>query len=179
MSRIGKIPVDIIQGVKVTIKNNTVHVEGLKGKLFLDFNPLIKMKLNDNTVIVTRADDTKKSKSLHGLYRKLINNMIIGVSSGFEKMLLINGVGYRAEKKEDILILNLGYSNPIQYPIPKDISIEVEANTKIKVACIDKQKLGQVCAEIRSFRPPEPYKGKGIRYENEIVKKKVGKSGIT
>ncbi|MBN1799100.1 MAG: 50S ribosomal protein L6 [Spirochaetales bacterium] len=178
MSRIGKLPVALASGVKINIDKNTVQVEGPKGKLAMDFSNDVKISVEENQVVVTRKDDSKRSRAMHGLYRNLLNNMMIGVSEGFKKVLVINGIGYRAEKKGDSLILNLGYSNPIEYPVPEGITIEVEANNKIVISGNNKQQLGQVCAEIRGFRPPEPYKGKGVRYENEYVRKKVGKTGV-
>jgi large subunit ribosomal protein L6 len=134
--------------------------------------------VQDKNVSLSRKNEVKRTKALHGLYRSLLKNMVIGVSEGFTKNLVVNGVGYRAEVKGKDLILNLGLSNPIEYPIPENIDIQVEANTRITVNGISKEKLGQVCAEIRSFRPPEPYKGKGIRYADEYVKRKVGKTGV-
>jgi large subunit ribosomal protein L6 len=178
MSRIGKIPVIISQGVKVDIKDGIALVEGPKGKLSIKYRAEIKIENIDGKVIVTRVNDTKKARALHGLYRNLINNMVKGVSEGFKRILVINGVGYRAEKKGTSVFFNLGYSNPIEYPIPQGISIDIEANNRITVGSIDKEKLGQVCAEIRSFRPPEPYKGKGIKYDEEHIRKKVGKTGV-
>ncbi len=178
MSRIGRLPIKLPEGVKVTIERGNVTVEGPKGKLTQDIRPEITVKLEGDTVVVTRDNDSKRSKSLHGLYRNLINNMVIGVSKGFSKSLLINGVGYRAEIQDKFLVLNVGYSNPIYYPIHDDVKISVEGNNKITVEGIDKQRVGQVCAEIRSFRPPEPYKGKGIRYEDEHVRRKIGKTGV-
>jgi large subunit ribosomal protein L6 len=178
MSRIGKIPVTISQGVKVDIKDGMALVEGPKGKLSIKYRPEVKIENKDGKVIVTRLNDTKKARALHGLYRNLINNMVKGVSEGFKRILVINGVGYRAEKKGNSIFFNLGYSNPIEYPIPQGISIDVEANNRITVGSIDKEKLGQVCSEIRSFRPPEPYKGKGIKYDEEHIRKKVGKTGV-
>ncbi len=178
MSRIGKIPVTVASGVKVNIDKNTVRVEGPKGKLAMDFSNDVEISLKDNKVVVTRKDDSKRSRAMHGLYRNLLNNMVIGVHEGFKKVLIITGIGYRAEKKGNSLILNLGYSNPIEYPIPEGISIEVEANNKIIVSSNNKQQLGQICAELRGFRPPEPYKGKGMKYENEYIRKKVGKTGV-
>jgi large subunit ribosomal protein L6 len=178
MSRIGKIPITVVNGVNVNIDKNTVRIEGPKGKLAMDYSDDVAISLKDKTIVVTRKDDSNRSRAMHGLYRNLLNNMVKGVSEGFKKVLVINGIGYRAEKKGNSLILNLGYSNPIEYPIPEGISIEVEANNKIIVSGINKQQLGQICAEIRGFRPPEPYKGKGVRYEKEYVRKKVGKTGV-
>jgi large subunit ribosomal protein L6 len=178
MSRIGKIPVKIADGVKLSVDNNTVLAEGPRGKLTMDFSPEVDIKIAEGEAIVTRQDDTKRSRAMHGLYRNLLNNIVTGVSKGFNKVLIITGIGYRAEKKGDILILNLGFSNPIEYPIPEGAAIEVEANNRISVTCNNKQQLGQICAEIRGFRPPEPYKGKGVKYEKEVIRKKVGKTGV-
>jgi large subunit ribosomal protein L6 len=178
MSRIGKIPITVVNGVNVNIDKNTVRIEGPKGKLTMDYSDDVAISLKDKTIVVTRKDDSNRSRAMHGLYRNLLNNMVKGVSEGFKKVLVINGIGYRVEKKGNSLILNLGYSNPIEYSIPEGISIEVEANNKISVSGINKQQLGQICAEIRGFRPPEPYKGKGVRYEKEYVRKKVGKTGV-
>ncbi len=178
MSRIGRLPIKLPEGVKVTVGKTEVTVEGPKGKLTQDIRPEVTVRVEGDTVVVTRKDDSKRSKSFHGLYRNLINNMVIGVSKGFSRSLLINGVGYRAEIQDKFLILNVGYSNPIYYPIQDDIKISVEGNNKVTVEGIDKQRVGQVCAEIRSFRPPEPYKGKGIRYEDEHVRRKIGKTGV-
>lgn len=178
MSRIGNMPIEIAQGVKVNISNLTVNVEGPKGKLALKYRPEIKIEMKDQRISLSRSGESKKIKSLHGLYRNLINNMIKGVSVGFKKVLVINGVGYRAEKKGNVIIFNLGYSNPIEYPIPQGIAIDVEANTKLILGSIDKEKLGQICTEIKNFKLPEPYKGKGIRFEEEHIRKKVGKTGV-
>ena len=177
MSRIGKLPIDIPQGVKVTVTNDLITVEGPKGKLEQDYKPEVDIKVEENTVSVSPNEDTKAAHSYHGLYRSLINNMIIGVSAGYSKSLIINGVGYRAEVNQDILTLNLGYSQPIDYYIEEGITITTEGN-KVTVAGTDKQRVGQVSAEIRSLRPPEPYKGKGIRYDDESIRRKIGKSGI-
>jgi len=178
MSRIGRLPVRVPAGVKITVEPERILVEGKKGKLAQALAPGVSIKLQDNLCLVSRSDDSKRSKSLHGLYRRMIQNMVTGVSEGFSKVLLVNGVGYRAELKGKSLVLNLGFANPIEYPIPDGISISVEANNRIIVSSIDRQRLGQVCAEIRSLRPPEPYKGKGIRYEKEFVRRKVGKTGV-
>jgi len=178
MSRIGKMPVKIPEGVKVTVKKGNVVVEGPKGTLSQNIRSQISVKTADDTVVVTRKNETKYTRSLHGLYRNLINNMVIGVSRGFSKTLLINGVGYRAEINGETLVLYLGYSNSIFYPIPEGIKITLETNTKVIVEGSNKELVGQVSSEIRSFRPPEPYKGKGIRYENEYVRRKIGKTGV-
>ena len=178
MSRIGKIPVGIPDGVKVSIKGNLITVVGPRGTLKQEYRPEVEIDIQGKECIINRRNESKRARSMHGLYRQLIANMVTGVSRGFNKVLLINGVGYRAEISGANLVLNLGYSNPIEYPIPEGIEIKVEGNTRLMVSGYDKQKLGQVCAEVRSFRPPEPYKGKGIRYENEYVRRKIGKSAI-
>ncbi len=178
MSRIGKLPVRIPQGVKVGATDSIITVEGPKGKLTQEYKPDVSIEVKENEVIVGVNNDSKKANAYHGLYRQLINNMITGVSAGFTRSLLVNGVGYRAEVKGDILFLNLGFSTQIEYYINKDIAISCEGTNKITVVGIDKQKVGQACAEIRSLRPPEPYKGKGIKYEEETLRRKIGKSGI-
>jgi large subunit ribosomal protein L6 len=178
VSRIGRLPVKIPKGVKVSVQDGHVLLEGPKGKVTQEFTPEVAVKVEGDQVVVTRADDSRKAKSLHGLYRNLLKNELIGLSDGFAKSLAITGVGYKAEVKGKSLVLTLGYSTPIEYPIPEGISMEVENNTKITVKGSDRQRVGQICSEIRSFRPVEPYKGKGIKYENEYVRRKVGKSGI-
>ena len=178
MSRIGKLPIPIPQGVEVTVESNRVTVQGAKGMLSQEYKPLVEIDLQDNQCIVRRKGESRQARAMHGLYRKLIHNMVVGVSQGFTKVLLVNGVGYRAEVRDEALVLNLGYSNPIEYPIAEGISISVEGNNRIAVSGSDLQRVGQVAAEIRSLRPPEPYKGKGIRYENESVRRKVGKTGV-
>ena len=178
MSRIGIQPVIVPKGVTVTVNENVLHVKGNKGELTQSFEPLVSIAVNGGEVQVSRANESKQAKSMHGLYRSLLNNMVAGVSQGFLKTLIINGVGYRAEVNGKILLLNLGYSNPIEYEIPDGVQLNVDGNTKVVVSGIDKALVGQVAAEIRKLRPPEPYKGKGIRYDNENVRRKVGKSGV-
>lgn len=178
MSRIGNLPINIEKGAKVELKDNSILIQGPKGQLSLSLRPEVKVVIKDEKILVSRESDQKKVKALHGLYRNLINNMMQGVTKGFQKILLINGVGYRAEKKGKNIIFNLGYSNPIEYPIPEGVNIEVEANTKLILTSHNKEKLGQVCAEIKRFKLPEPYKGKGIRFEDEHIRKKVGKTGV-
>jgi large subunit ribosomal protein L6 len=179
MSRIGRMPIQIPDGVTISVGNSTVTVKGTKGELSQDYHKsFVKINLEDKVCTIERNSESKQAKSLHGLYRKLIHNMVVGVSEGFTKVLLVNGVGYRAELRDDVLVLNLGYSNPIEYPVPEGITINVEGNNRIIVSGADRQQIGQVSAEIRRFRPPEPYKGKGIRYENEYVRRKIGKTGI-
>jgi len=178
MSRIGNKPIEVPKGVKVSFANSLLTVEGPKGKLLQSFDPKISFAAKDQWITVSRSDEEKPTKAKHGLYRNLLNNMCIGVNVGFKKTLIINGVGFRAEVKGNLLVLNLGYSNQIEYVIPKDVQISVETNVKVTVAGISKEKVGLVASEIRSLRGPEPYKGKGIRYDDEVIRRKVGKSGV-
>ena len=177
MSRIGRMPIAIPAGVTVEIaENNKVTVKGPKGTLERTFAPELGIKVEGSEVVVTRPNDSKKNKSLHGLTRTLINNMVIGVSAGFEKVLEINGVGYRGAKQGKKLVLNLGYSHPVEMEDPEGIETKVDGN-KIIVSGISKEKVGQFAAEIRDKRRPEPYKGKGIKYADEVIRRKVGKTG--
>ena len=177
MSRIGRQPVVIPEGVTVTIEeNNKVTVKGPKGTLERVLVPEMEIKREDGHVLVSRPNDLKRNKSLHGLTRTLINNMVTGVSAGFVKELEVNGVGYRAAKQGKKLVLNLGYSHPVEMTDPEGIETTVEGN-KITVKGIDKEKVGQFAAEIRDKRRPEPYKGKGIKYADEVIRRKVGKTG--
>ncbi len=178
MSRIGLQPVIVPKGVTVTVENNILKVKGGKGELTQSFVPLVEFSVNEGEILVSRKSESKQAKSMHGLYRSLLNNMVVGVSQGYSRNLVINGVGYRAEAKGKILLLNLGYSTQIEYEVPEGVQVAVEGNNKVSVSGIDKTLVGQVAAEIRGLRPPEPYKGKGIRYENENVRRKVGKSGV-
>ena len=178
MSRVGKMPIAIPAGVNVEIaENNLVTVKGPKGELSRVLPAEMTIKMEDGQIIVERPNDLKKNKALHGLTRALINNMVIGVNEGFQKTLEINGVGYRAAKQGKVLNLSLGYSHPIEYPEPEGIEIEVPDQTKIIVKGTSKEKVGQCAAEIRGYRPPEPYKGKGIKYSDEHIRRKVGKTG--
>ena len=177
MSRIGKIPVIIPDKVKVQVKNQHVAVEGPNGKLALDVHHLATVKVDDQQVLVTRPNDNKESKAIHGLVRSLIQNMVIGVSKGFVKQLEIQGVGFKATLANKKITLNLGYSHEIVYPVPDTIVVTLEdGGTKIRIEGPDKQLVGKVASEIRSFYPPEPYKGKGVRYSDEKVKRKEGKT---
>jgi large subunit ribosomal protein L6 len=178
VSRIGRLPVKIPKGVKVQVQGTRISIESPKGKRSLECAPEVSVKVESDAVVVGRSDDSKRVRSLHGLVRNLIKNDIIGLSDGFAKTLVISGVGYKAEVKGKSLVLNLGYSTPIEYPIPEGIAMEVEANTKITVRGTDKARVGQIASELRAFRPMEPYKGKGIKYDGEYVRRKVGKSGI-
>jgi len=177
MSRIGKIPVKIPQGVKVSFANELMTVEGPKGKLTQKYHPIITFEDKGGEVIVGRPNEEKQTKSFHGLYRNLLNNMVTGVSAGFSRTLLITGVGYKAEVKGNILVLSLGYSSDIYIGIPEGITVTAESS-KVVVSGIDKQRVGELASQIRKLRPPEPYKGKGIRYDNEKIRRKVGKSGV-
>jgi len=178
MSRIGKIPVKLPKGVKVSFANDTMTVEGPKGKLTQKYHPVITFENKGEEVIVSRASEEKQVKAFHGLYRNLLNNMVKGVSEGFSKTLVITGVGYRAEVQGKMLVMNLGFSTDIFVGIPNGLNITAEGGTKVTVSGIDKQRVGELAAQIRKLRPPEPYKGKGIRYEDERIRRKVGKSGV-
>jgi len=177
MSRIGKIPVKVPKGVKVSFANNLLTVEGPKGKLTQSYHPIITFEDKGTEIVVSRPNEEKQTKSFHGLYRNLLNNMVTGVSNGFSRTLLITGVGYKAEVKGNILILSLGYSSDVYIGIPEGITITAEAS-KVVASGIDKQRVGELASQIRKLRPPEPYKGKGIRYDNEKIRRKVGKSGV-
>jgi large subunit ribosomal protein L6 len=177
MSRIGKQPIEIPSGVKVTFDNQRLTVTGPKGTLSRSILDAVSLSINDKALNVTRLDDSIKSRSVHGLTRTLINNMVTGVTKGFERALEINGVGYRAEIKGDTLNLSLGYSHPINFRLPAGISVEVDKMTKLLVKGIDKELVGQTAAKIREFRSPEPYKGKGVKYADEKILRKAGKTG--
>lgn len=177
MSRIGKLPIAIPQGVKITLEDSVIKAVGPKGSLSRTIMTGVSIELDDKIIIVNRDDDGIKSRSAHGLTRTLINNMVVGVTNGFETLLEITGVGYRAESKDNTLNLSLGYSHPINFPLPGGITVDVEKMTKLSVKGIDKELVGQTAAKIRSFRGPEPYKGKGIRYANEKILRKAGKTG--
>ncbi|MBM7829616.1 large subunit ribosomal protein L6 [Agromyces cerinus] len=177
MSRIGRLPIDIPAGVEVKIDGQAVSVKGPKGELALTVAAPIEVKLEENQVLVTRPDDERTSRSLHGLTRTLIANQIIGVTQGYSKGLEIVGTGYRVAQKGSSLELALGFSHPVVVDAPTGITLTVEGNNKITVAGIDKQAVGEVAANIRKIKKPEPYKGKGIRYAGEVVRRKAGKSG--
>ena len=177
MSRIGKEPIKIPESVKIELNDQTIKVKGPKGELQRNIHPYTKVEMKDNLLIVKRSSEEKFHKSLHGLYRSLINNMVIGVTEGYLKTLEIVGVGYKAEKKGSRIIISLGFSHPIIFVPPEGINFEIERQI-IKISGIDKELVGQVAAKIRSFRPPEPYKGKGIRYFGEEVKRKAGKTAV-
>lgn len=178
MSRIGKLPVKIISGVKVNLDGNKIKVSGPKGELTKSIHPYINVKIDGENVVVSRNDDKKFSKSLHGLTRSVINGMVKGVSEGFKKELLLVGVGYKAELKGDSITFTLGYSHQIDVKLPKGIKAQItDKNLRVILESCDKELIGRIASEMRALKVPEPYKGKGVRYSNEIIKKKVGKAG--
>jgi len=176
MSRIGKRPIDVPTGVEVHIDGNAVRVKGPKGELSREVHSELGVSLSDGVLSVTRPSEQARHKALHGLTRSLLANMVEGVTDGFAKKLEIQGVGYRAEKKPHGITLHLGYSHPVEYPAPDGIELEVPIQTEVVVKGVDKQLVGQVAAEIRAVRPPEPYKGKGVRYAGEQIRRKAGKT---
>ena len=178
MSRIGKLPITIPDGVEVSVAGSTVSVKGPKGTLEQELLSGVAVGIEAGVATLTRDNESKRTRSYHGLFRKLLDNMVIGVTTGFSRTLVINGVGYRVEQNGDSLVFNLGYSNPIEFPLDKELAATIEGNNKLTISGMNKQRVGQVCAEIRSLRPPEPYKGKGVRYEDEHVRRKIGKAGI-
>ncbi len=177
MSRIGRLPIDMPKTVKASIKDGVITVEGPKGKLSQTIMPAIHVEIGETQIVVTRENEEKSTKAAHGLTRQLIHNMVVGVSEGYQKNLVIVGVGYKAELQQKNLVLSLGYSNDIEYVIPEGVKIALETPNKINISGIDKQLVGQTAADIRSLRKPEPYKGKGIKYDTEHVRSKSGKSG--
>jgi large subunit ribosomal protein L6 len=176
MSRIGKQPISLPSGVKISVTDSSVKAEGPKGSLDQFRLPGIKVEVDEEKMVVSRENDSAEARARHGLMRSLLNNMVMGVSSGFEKKLEINGVGYRVASSGDQLRFNLGFSHEVVYKIPADVKVDIEQNI-ITVSGIDKQRVGQVAAEIRSLKKPEPYKGKGIKYTDERIIRKSGKSG--
>jgi large subunit ribosomal protein L6 len=178
MSRIGRRPIPIPQGVDVEIgASNTVRVKGPKGELNAKFADTLELVREDSTLMVNRPNDERRNRSLHGLTRTLLNNMIVGVTEGYRKNLEIQGVGYRAALDGKTLVLNVGYSHPVRVPPPEGVAFALDGQTRIAVSGYDKQVVGETAAQIRRVRPPEPYKGKGIRYEGEVVRRKAGKAG--
>lgn len=176
MSRIGRKNIEIPAGVALTLDKQMIHIKGPKGELSLNVPHSINVIVDQNQVSVKRANNLGQTTAYHGLIRSLLQNMIIGVSAGFEKKLQLVGTGYRARMQGKNLILNVGYSNPVEYSVPEGIQIQLDGDTVVKISGIDHQQVGQVAAEIRKVRPPEPYKGKGIRYEDEVIRKKAGKA---
>ena len=180
MSRVGSLPIEVPAGVDVKIDGSYVHVKGPKGELEFTFSPEMTIKKEDGMIVVERPSDQPTHRALHGTTRTLINNMVLGVSKGFERVLEIEGVGYRAEMDGKNLVINVGFSHPVVVPPPEGIIFEVDMKVRqIKVSGYDKQVVGQVAADIRKLRPPEPYKGKGIRYQGEYVRRKPGKASKT
>ena len=177
MSRIGRMPITVPEGVDVKLDGNTITVKGKNGTLTRDIHPAMTVAVEGNTITVTRPNDEKQNRALHGLSRTLINNMVIGVTEGFKKVLEVNGVGYRVQKQGKTLTMNLGYSHPVIVEEIDGIKIDVEVTNKIIISGPDKQKVGQFAAEVREKRPPEPYKGKGIKYADEVIRRKEGKTG--
>lgn len=180
MSRVGRLPIEVPAGVEVKINGSYVKIKGPKGEMEYTFSPEITIKQEDGTIVVERPTDQPTHRALHGTTRSVINNMVVGVSKGFERVLEIEGVGYRAEMSGKNLVVNVGYSHPVVVEPPEGISFDVDMKVRqIKVLGFDKQAVGQVAADIRKIRPPEPYKGKGIRYQGEYVRRKPGKAGKT
>ena len=177
MSRIGRKPINIPAGVTATIADGVITVKGPKGSLDFAYNQAMTVEIKGDVIEVTRPDDTKENRSLHGLTRTLINNMVVGVTEGYKKVLEVNGVGYRVQKQGNKCVMNLGFSHQVIFEDTKDITLEVPDPNKVIVVGIDKQKVGQYAAEIREKRPPEPYKGKGIKYAGEVIRRKEGKAG--
>ena len=176
MSRIGRLPIELKNGASANISDSTITVKGPKGELAYTWNEGVTISQDGDQLLVTRISDSRPHRSLHGLTRSLVQNMVDGVTNGYKRDLEINGVGFKAEVKGNSLFVTVGFTNPYEYPIPDGIEISVEKNTRISVTGIDKQKVGQAAAQIRAIRPPEPYKGKGIKYADEQLKRKVGKT---
>jgi len=177
MSRIGKEPISVPADIKIDIKGQNITVSGKKGKLEREILPELEVSMKDDQIIVENRDNSKRTNAFRGMTRSLINNMVVGVNEGFKKTLIIEGVGYKANISGKALTLNVGYSNPVEFSIPEQVQISVDGNNKIIIESIDKELLGLTSARIRQIRKPEPYKGKGIRYEDEHIVRKVGKSG--
>ena len=178
MSKLGKLPVAIPAGVTVSVNDGVVAVKGPKGELKQAYDKSLNVEVKGSEVLVTPLDNEKQTGAFHGLYRNLIHNMVVGVSQGFSKTLIINGVGYRAEVQGKLLVMNLGYSTDFIAAIPDGLTVTADGQGKISIAGIDKQQVGEFAAEIRRLRKPEPYKGKGVRYDTEVIKRKVGKAGV-
>jgi len=175
MSRIAKKPVELVSGVEINISGQTITAKGKQGNLSMELHDTVSVKQEDNALLFSANDDSKGSMAMAGTMRSLVNNMVVGVSEGFTRQLQLIGVGYRAQMQGNVLDLSLGFSHPVKYTIPEGITIETPSQTEINVKGADKQKVGQVCAEIRAYRPPEPYKGKGVRYSDERVIRKEAK----
>jgi large subunit ribosomal protein L6 len=178
MSRVGKKPIIVPKEVEVRLDGEILSVKGPKGELRRLIHPKVGLDINGSQITLSISDNTKESRSISGLFRSLIANMVLGVTEGFKKSLELIGVGYKVERSGNQLVFNLGYSNPIKYDIPKGIDVQLDQKSKIVLSGIDKELLGTVAAKIRSFRPPEPYKGKGVKYLGELVRRKAGKAGV-
>ena len=178
MSRIGKRPIVVPKGVEIQFDGKTLTVKGPKGELRRSIHPRVEVRIDDSRISLSTSDDSKKSRSLFALFRTLIGNMVVGVTEGFQRTLEISGVGYRVEISGNHLVLNLGYSNPITYDIPKGVNAQLEQRNRIILSGIDKELLGATAAKIRSLRAPEPYKGKGVKYLEERIRRKAGKTGV-
>ncbi len=176
MSRIGKKPVQIPEKVEIALTNDSIAVKGALGSLQRSLHPAVTIKIEENRLLVSPVNEDRKTVALQGLYRSLIQNMVIGVTTGYVKTLLLNGIGYRAEAKGSQLVLNVGYSNPVDFVLPDGVTAKVDKNTQITLSSIDKEILGETAARIRKVRPPEPYKGKGIMYSDERIIRKAGKA---
>lgn len=177
MSRIGKLPVPVPAGIKVEVTDRRISVKGPKGNLSRDLPPHVDVALEDGEIVVRRDNDDRTARAMHGLARSLIHNMVEGAGKGFSKTLEIVGVGYRVESKKQYLVFTLGYSHPIYYEVPEGISANIESPTRLTISGADRELVGKAAAEIRGFRPPEPYKGKGVKYADEVIRRKEGKSG--
>lgn len=177
MSRIGKLPVPVPSGVTVTMADGVIKAKGPKGELVQKIPPKVSIELGESEIVVTRLGDDRTARSMHGLTRSLVNNLVVGVSKGFSKRLDIIGVGYRVEEKKPYLVFSLGYSHQIYFELPEGIEAKIEKATKLTLSGASRQVVGAAAAKVRSFRPPEPYKGKGIKYSDEIIRRKEGKSG--
>ncbi len=177
MSRIGNRPIEIPDGVDVSVEGTTLEISGPEGELSRTFEDQIELKVEDGALVVHRKDDSRESRSQHGLVRSLVSNMVQGVAKGYEKRLEIEGVGYRAEMRGNFIRFDLGYSHPIMFELPEAVECEIERQTKLKLNSPDNELLGQVASKIRALRKPEPYKGKGIRYSDEVIRRKAGKAG--
>jgi len=176
MSRIGKKPVLIPSGITVEFENQILKISNKKEEVFQNINELVSIKINEHQIIIERSNDKKATKAYHGLVRALIQNMIIGITQNFSKLLIAEGVGYKFQIEKNVLSLSMGFSHPIQFNIPKNIAIKLESPTRLLISGIDKQEVGFFAAKVRNIKPPEPYKGKGIRYENEKILRKAGKT---
>lgn len=177
MSRIGKLPISVSDKVEVTIDGTTVAVKGPKGELSRDIGDLVSVRVEEGVLVVNRPDESREARSHHGLVRSLLANMVQGVAEGYKRTLVINGVGYRAEQKGAFIQFDLGYSHPIMFELPEGVNCSIERQVRVTLECADNELLGQVAAKIRALRAPEPYKGKGIRYSDEVIVRKAGKSG--